>query len=177
MAVGSLAISAGSAVLGMAASRKQASVANTTGVIQQKQTEQAAQRDFVLQDQELSARQVQEQDAAATQKFDNTMAARKAVATNMVAAGESGVAGSLSTMGLLRDIYQQNGMANDRINQQTDWTMQEIQNQKKSANSQKTDKIILGRFQPMARPNFADTGLKIASSAINSYSNYRQWSA
>lgn len=177
MAAATFAIGAASSVIGFAAQKQQVSRANTTGLINQSVNTKTAYQSFENQDRDISRRQLQEQDAATTQKFDNDVMARKAVATNVVAAGESGIGTGLSTQGVLRDIYRQSERANDRITQNTDWTLQELQAQKRTAGYQTRDRINGFNFQPYAQPSFADAGLKIVAGGVDAYSKYKSWSA
>ena len=120
----------------------------------------------------LTNRQSQEQEAAGAQKFDNAIEARKARALNRVAAGESGVSG-ITVESLMRDMYQQEARVNDRVDQNTDWTMAQLQDQKRGDGYRTLDRI--NSVQRANKPSFVDLGLKLAGAGLNSAASYRQW--
>lgn len=111
----------------------------------------------------------QEQEAAATEKFDTSLEARSARATSEVAAGESGVSG-LSIEGLARDFAGKEQRVKDRIDVQTDWTTAQLQAEKRGDSFQALDRI--NSVKRAEKPNFAAAGLKIAAAGLNSYTDY-----
>jgi hypothetical protein len=112
-------------------------------------------------------RAAQEMDAAAAEKFDTSLDARKAVATQKVAAGESGVSG-LSIEGLLRDFAGTKARHHDRVDQNLDWTLGQLEAEKRGQAFQTVDRI-----NSVQRPSFAGLGLKIAGAGFDSVSSYR----
>lgn len=122
----------------------------------------------------LTEQQSQVMESAAQSRFDNAMAARAAKATSVVAAGEAGV-GGLSVEQLLRDIAGRSARVNDRIDQQTDWTMAEIQRQKEQSGYEAKDRML--SMQPGVKPSYAPYGLKILGSALDSVAAYKTYSS
>jgi len=156
-----LAVSAASGVAEMAAQQQAADNQNALYA----QNRQNALMAFQNKQVQLNQRIAQEQTAAAQQNFDNHLAAQKAIATNMVAAGESGAYGN-STDALMGDILGQASRQQDRVNTNLDWTVNQLQQQKIGTSYEAVDRInSVRRADP---PNFAGSMLKIASSGIRS---------
>jgi hypothetical protein len=119
----------------------------------------------------MTTRQIQEQEAAAATRFDNNLEANAAKATARVAAGESGVSG-LSIEGLLAEFSGRSARANDRADQQMDWTMAQLQDEKRSQGFTAVDRInSVPRGQ---KPFFGDALLRIAGAGVDAYAGYRQ---
>ncbi|WP_448955725.1 virion core protein, T7 gp14 family [Labrys neptuniae] len=117
----------------------------------------------------LGQRQAQEMDAAAADKFDTALEARAARATTSVAADQNGVAGA-TVDGLLRDMYAQEGRYGGRVDTNTDWSMAQIQQDKKSASYQTVSQVnSVPRGQ---KPSFMNLGLQIAGAGLNATSTY-----
>lgn len=114
----------------------------------------------------------QEQEAAAASKADVAREARSAIATSTVAAGEAGVSG-LSVDALLRDQYGQVASVNDRIDQNTDWTTQQLHNEMFGIQSQAVDRAR--GIRKGTPPSLFATGLKIAGAGLGAYGNYQGW--
>jgi hypothetical protein len=117
----------------------------------------------------ITDRQVQEQEAAAAERFDASLDARKARATAEVAAGEAGVSG-LSVNHLLRDFYGREGRNNDRISQNLDWSSAQLQSEKVGSSYRTVDRI--NSVQRATPPSFLDAGLRIASAGLDARSSY-----
>jgi hypothetical protein len=132
---------------------------------------QMAMANFRHQNDATTMRQAQEQETAANEKFDTMLEARSARATARVAAGESGVSG-FSTEHLLRDMYSRESRFNGRVDTNLDWTMNQLQMEKKSQGFKALDRI--NSVQRGTPPNFADAALRIGTGAINSMSSYQQ---
>ncbi len=122
-------------------------------------------RDQMFQTQQ---RMLQEQEAAAAEKFDNNRDARAAKATASVGAGESGVTG-LSVDALLREFDGRAAEANDRIDQNTEWSMTQLNNEMKGIRSNAEDRI--NSVQRAAKPSFWDAGLRIAGAGLDGFSS------
>lgn len=155
---------------------------SAVGYIQQ--SGMAAQQDAIYEQNRVNAisnhanqqnqanlRASQEMEAAAAEKFDTTLDARKARATHVVAAGEAGVSG-LSIDGLLRDFSGREARYNDRVDQNLDWTLAQIETQKKGFGFDAVDRI--NSVQRGQKPSFIGLGLKIAGSGFDSVSQYRR---
>jgi len=119
----------------------------------------------------MNQRIAQEQEAAATEKFDTALEARAARATNEVAAGESGIAGN-TVEGLARDFASREQRFKDRIDQQTDWTVTQLAAEKRGQSFEALDRI--NSVRRATKPNFAAAGLKIAAAGIDSFSSYKK---
>lgn len=118
-------------------------------------------RDQMFQTQQ---RMLQEQEAAAAEKIDNTREARAAKATASAAAGEAGVTG-LSVDALLREFDGRAAEANDRIDQNTEWSMTQLNNEMKGIRANTEDRI--NSVQRAAKPSFWDAGLRIAGAGLD----------
>lgn len=115
-------------------------------------------------------RMLQEQDSAALDKQDARREGLAAQATAQVAAGESGVAG-LSVDALLREFTSRTSNYTDRVDQQTEWSMLQLNNEMKGIKANAEDRI--NSVQRAAKPSFIDAGLRIASAGLDSYSGYK----
>lgn len=122
-------------------------------------------RDQMFQTQQ---RMLQEQEAAATEKIDNSREARAAKATASAAAGEAGVTG-LSVDALMREFDGRAAEANDRIDQNTEWSMTQLNNEMKGVRANAEDRI--NSVQRAAKPSFWDAGLRIAGAGLKSHSD------
>lgn len=167
MAVGSFLVSSASAVTGYMAQSQQAAQANRIA----SQTRQHAYQAFADKQAALTQRQSQEQVSAAQQKFEAGLDAKKGAATHLVAMGESGASG-ISFEHLLNDFSGRLDRYNDRIDQQTDWTVDQLQAQKKGAGYETVDRI--NSAPRRAEPSFVDLGLRVAGAAINAGTTYRR---
>jgi hypothetical protein len=123
-------------------------------------------RDQMFQTQQ---RMLQEQASAANEKIDVEREARAAKATAMTAAGESGVSG-LSVDALLAEFDGRQAEYEDRIDQNTEWTLTQLNNEMKGIRSNAEDRI--NSIQRAAKPSFFDAGLRIAGAGLNSYNSY-----
>jgi hypothetical protein len=118
-----------------------------------------------------SIRQIQEQETAAAERFDTAQDARAARATAMTAAGEGGVTG-FSVEHLMRDMYARESRSNDRVDQNLDWTMAQLDLERKQQSARTLDRInSVPRGQ---KPSFADAALRIAASGLNTATSYQQ---
>ncbi|GGD98165.1 virion core protein, T7 gp14 family [Rhizobium anhuiense] len=124
-------------------------------------------RDQMFQTQQ---RMLQEQEKAGAEKADNLKEAREAKATATVAAGEAGVSG-LSVDALLAEFDGRAAQANDRVDQNTEWTLNQLNNEMKGIRSNAEDRI--NSVQRAAKPSFFDAGLRIAGAGLDSYNDYK----
>ncbi len=169
MAAATFAISAASAVVGY----QQQSINAKNQTLQSYLNKEQARKAFEDKNTDLTERQSQELEAAAAQKFDVALDAKKAQATARAAAGEAGVSG-LSVDALLRDFAGREARHNDRIDQQTDWTITQLQQEKKGLVSQFKDRVAA---VPVGqKPSWVDAGLRIASAGLDSYSTFKKLS-
>ena len=119
----------------------------------------------------VNQRMLQEQEAAAGQKAEIYREARAARATAAVGAGEANVSG-LSVEALLREFNGRAAAQTDRVDQQTEWTLQQLQDQKRQIQATNADRIA--SVQRAAKPSFFSTGLKIAGTGLNFYNDYQK---
>jgi len=166
MAVASFAISAASTVMDFQAQSQAAKEQNKY----YEQNRLNALQAFTDNQNAMNQRIAQEQEAASAEKFENRLEAKSARATNEVAAGEAGVSG-LSIEGLARDFAGKEQRMSDRIDQQTDWTTQQLQAEKRGDSFRALDRI--NSVRRANKPNFAAAGLKIAAAGLDSFSTYK----
>lgn len=126
-----------------------------------------ARINFGYQQRDLNTRQVQEQEAAAAKRFDAHLEAQRAKSTATVAAGEGGVTG-LSVVQLLGDYDAKAGRYKDRVDQQLEGNIANIESQKKGSAANALDRINSVKVLP--KPSFIDAGLRIASAGVNAWS-------
>lgn len=167
MALATFAISAASTGVGFMAQEQQAKQQDAA-YAQNKKNSIAA---FEDSQRALTYREAQEQESAAVQKQDNNIQARKAAATNIVAAGESGITGN-TVDSLLRDIYGQAGAANDRVDQNLDWSMEQIAAEKRGQGFTAQNRI--NSVQRGQKPSIVAAGLKLAGAGLDSYTGYKK---
>jgi hypothetical protein len=105
----------------------------------------------------------QERMQAAENNFNSELAARKAEATNVVAAGESGAVGQ-STDALMHDIQGQESRQVDNTNTNLDWTVQQLQGQKQGFAYEALDRI--NSVKKADTPSFAGAMLQIAGAGV-----------
>jgi hypothetical protein len=119
-------------------------------------------------------RMIQEQEAGASEKIDTMREAREARATAEAAAGEANVSG-LSVEALMREFSGREAAFNDRVDQSTDWSMRQLNNEMRGVRANAEDRI--NSVQRAAKPSFFDAGLRIAGAGLGSYSDYedRKW--
>lgn len=115
---------------------------------------------------QMDRRAVQEQEAASNRKFENNLERRAAQATAMVAAGESGVSG-LSVEALFNDLGARTARANANIDHNTDYTMQQLEAEKRGQTYQTLDRI--NSVKRGTEPSLIDAGLRIAAAGVSSY--------
>jgi hypothetical protein len=153
-------------------------VSAASGMAEMAQQQQAADNQNALYEQnkmnatvafqnkqvDMNNRISQERESAAAENFDNHLAAQKALATNAVAAGENGVAGH-TIDALMGDIQGQASRQQDRVNTNLDWTVNQLQNQKKGQSYEALDRInSVKRADP---PNFMGSMLKIVGGGLS----------
>ena len=139
-----------------------------------RQNQEAAQANLRQEYTAVQTRQIQEEDAAAVEKQSVSREARGARAAAMVSAGESGVSG-LSVDALLADIYGKEAEYKDRVTQNTGFTTQNLTAEMDGLKAKAQDRI--NSIQPMNGPNPLASALKIGAAGVNSYTQYRNWTA
>ena len=116
-------------------------------------------------------RKQQEQDAAGTKSFDNMLETRAKVAHAEVGAGEAGVTG-LSVDSLINDIFGAGGRTNDRIAQNKEMTLAQLNAEDQGIAARQTDRI--NSVRRGVQPSGLALGLNIASSGLNAATGYKK---
>lgn len=160
------AASAASTVVGYEQQVAAAEQQNEYYVANAKRANESAKQQYA----QTQQRMLQEQATAAQDKQDAAREGRAAQATALVSAGESGVAG-LSVDALLREFTSRTSNYKDRVDQQTEWSMAQLNNEMKGIKAQADDRI--NSVQRAAKPSFFDAGLRIATAGLDSYSGYK----
>lgn len=163
--------------------------ATTTGLSYQAEASAAQQQNRLYRENAMRAnetarqqmfdtqqRMIQEQEAGAAEKIDTMREAREARATAEAAAGEANVSG-LSVEALMREFSGREAAFNDRVDQNTDWSMRQLNNEMRGVRANAEDRI--NSVQRAAKPSFFDAGLRIAGAGLGSYSEHedRKWKA
>lgn len=113
--------------------------------------------------QQIDTRTIQEREAAATEKANTAREVRAAQATAKVAAGEAGV-GGLSVDMLLGDIAGRYGRYASGVDTQTDWSVAQLQMEKRGVAAQAQDRI--NSVERGRKPSLFDAGLRIGAAGI-----------
>jgi hypothetical protein len=144
------------------------SAANSAAKAQQKAINKATVNSYAG----LGLRQIQEQDAAATEAFDVSIQEREAQGTAVVSAGETGTEG-VSFSNLLTDYAMRGGRARSRIEKNSEMAVQAVQQQKETAQLQGA-----AQMAAIPRPSklnlFADVGLQIAKGGLGIYNGMQK---
>lgn len=123
----------------------------------------AANANLTNQYNQINKRKIQETNAAATEKEDIARQARKDRATATVAAGESGVSG-LSVDALISDVYGQEATAKDRIDQNLDMSIGQL-----NANQESAKASAQSQINSMPKKSYLGSVLKIGTSGLSSW--------
>lgn len=162
------ALAGGQMLMGIGQAFMANSAANSAAKAQQKAINKSVVNSYAGS----TLRQIQEQDAAAVDKFDVMLQQREAEGTAVVSAGETGTEG-VSFANLLTDYAARGGRARSRIEKNSEMTVQAVQQQKETAKVQ-------GEAQLAAIPRpsklnlFADVGMQVAKGGLGIYSAYKQ---
>lgn len=166
LAMMSLAIGAGSAVMGHQQAAGQAKVQSQIHAMNQK----AALQDMQMQYADSGIRQQQEAQASAEQAQERRRVALIEAASVNAAVGESGAAGI--TMGaLMREVLGSAGRDVSTINTNRDWVAGQLERDRQGIRSQG-----ISRMNSTSRgvgPSGAATALQIGSAGLDSYSYYK----
>jgi hypothetical protein len=147
-----LAVSGMSSIAGYEQQKQQADQQNRL----YKQNQINATVAFQQKQIDSNTREMQEMNSAAEQNMDTTLKAQKALATNMVAAGESGAYGA-SSEALMNDINGTADRSVSNVNTNLDWTLDQIENQKKGQSYEALDRInsVKRAVEPVLRGRHA----------------------
>lgn len=102
----------------------------------------------------------------------NTMAARRAMATARVSAGEAGVSG-LSVDALLRDLSGQAGYDNATATENYLRQADDINFRRENAQNEAVSAVNSVRQPQIQNPDYLGAALRIGQGAINSYTYYQ----
>ncbi len=152
--------------MSMAGSFMQNSAAEAQAKAQQKAINKATVNSYTG----LGLRQMQEQDAAAVEKFDVMVQQREAQGTAKVSAGESGVEG-VSFSNLMSDYAARGGRARSRVEKNSEMAVQAVQQQKETAKLQ-GDAQLAAIQRPSKMNLFADVGIQLARGGMKIYDAY-----
>lgn len=168
MAVAQFAISAASGAMSFVGQQQQAKIQDAL-YEQNRLNAQTAYEDTVRA---RGHQQAQEQDSTAAEKFDTALEARSARATNAVAADQNGVSG-FTVDGLMRDMYAQEGRYDARVDQNTEWSLAQLQETKRAAGYEMVKRT--NEVSPGQKPSFMNLGLQIAGQGLNASSTYLEY--
>lgn len=154
-----MAIGGAQAVAGYEQQKRQADQQNAL----YRQNAQNALVAFQQKQVDVDKRIQQERMTAAENNFNSELAARKAEATNVVAAGESGAMGQ-STDALMHDIQGQESRQVDNTNTNLDWTESQLAGQKQGFAYEALDRI--NSVKKADTPSFAGAMLQIAGAGV-----------
>ncbi len=126
---------------------------------------------FTDNQKQLTTRQIQEEESAGAEKFNQSLETKKALATEQVAAGEAGISG-LSLEHLMRDIQGRSDRYNDRVDENRDWAVTQLQMEKKGQGYQTLDRI--NSVQKAVKPSYASVGLRILGSGVDAMTSYKK---
>lgn len=165
-----LAITAASTIVSMDAQQSQAK--------QQRQYQAAqaaaAQDETRAKIATINDRIGQEVSSAQTEKRDIARQAMRDRATMMTAIGEANISG-LSVDALLADAYGNEADAQNRINENLDWTTRQLELEKRGARAQGQSAVNAAN-RPVQGANWFDAGLRIAGAGVDAYTGYRRMS-
>lgn len=150
IALGSLALSAGSRIASAIGESKRAS-----------ENKEFAQEAFIADVSDIIARISEEQDAAAQKINQSFKASRKAASTARVAAGEAGVAG-ISVDLLLDDVARQQGEFVASVEDNLARTTRNLDRQIRGAGIRRDS-----RTNAVRAPSFLSTALRIGGSGLD----------
>jgi hypothetical protein len=110
----------------------------------------------------LGTRTYQEREAAALDIMNASRAAREAMSTARVSAGEAGVAGS-STDALLQDFERRQFEYTYGRSRSQDFREASIEDQKKAIRSQRQGRVLAMLPKPIEKPSFLGAALRIGA--------------
>ena len=165
LAVGSLAIGAGQAVM-----QHQGQMANYQAQeARYQENRMNAIRDFQERNKSANMRTAQEDQAAAEERFDTNVEARAARATNEANASAMNIYGN-TVDALMADIMSAEDRAVGRIDTNQDWSRAQMESEKRGMSNQTQQRIAsVPRGTP---PNFGSLMLNIGSAGLQAGSTY-----
>jgi hypothetical protein len=167
------AISIANVAFGYIGAQQQASAFSGYQTQMHSQNQQIANQAAQDQYQGLGTRTYQEREAAALDIMNASRAAREAMASARVSAGEAGVAGS-STDALLQDFERRQFEYTYGRQRSQEFREQAFEDQKKGIRSQQHGRILSTLPKPVDRPSFLGAALRIGSGYLDAKRMYTQ---
>lgn len=167
LAVGSFMVSAGSSVAQFGAAKQQADAQNDYYNANKANADRAA----VYEYNQNTLRKSQEEDAAGMKSFDNMLDTQAKAAHAEVAAGEGGVSG-LSVDSLINDIFGAGGRTNDRIKQNQEMTLAQLNAEDLSIDARHSERV--NSVRRGVQPSGLALALNIGTAGLNSATSYRK---
>lgn len=165
LAVSSFMVSAGSAVAGFGA-QKQSAAAQDQLYADNKAN---AERSAIYEHQQLDRRAIQEDNAMGEKSFDNMLDTRAKAAAAEAEAADGGFSG-LSVDSLIRDVFGAGGRTNDRIKENGDMTLSQINAEHAGVEARRVDRT--NSVKHGVQPSGLALGLNIASGGLNAATSY-----
>lgn len=156
------AISSAQAIAGLIGQQQQASAMADYQQQMHDQNTQIANQAATDQYQGLGTRTYQEREAAALDIMNASRAAREAMGTARVSAGEAGVSGS-STDALLQDFERRQFEYTYGRSRSQDFREASIEDQKKAIRSQQQGRVLAMLPKPIEKPSFLGAALRIGA--------------
>jgi len=114
---------------------------------------------------QIGSRQIQEADASAQAKFDNSIRAQQAAATANASAADVGIEGN-SVESVARNYFRQQGRIDAATEENTQMQIQQLQEEKKGASARYAQRT---NFPEVRRPSMLGLGLEIGGAGVNAY--------
>ena len=156
------AISSAQAIAGLIGQQQQASAMADYQQQMYDQNKKIADQAATDQYQGLGTRTYQEREAAALDIMNASRAAREAMSTARVSAGEAGVSGS-STDALLQDFERRQFEYTYGRSRSQDFREASIEDQKKAIRSQQQGRVLAMLPKPIEKPSFLGAALRIGA--------------
>jgi len=167
MMAASLAISAATAITGVAGAQQQAQAQADV----QKQTAEAAVKNSINQYGTVQRRTLEERSAAAAALENNSIEAAQARSRAKVAASAAGVTG-LSVNNLIADVFNQQGRRDQATRTNLGYTEAQLRDEQTSIYSQAQSAVNQGRT-PIIAPGYATAALQILGDGLDAYNTYK----
>lgn len=168
-----MALSTAQAVAGYIGAQQQAGAMAKYQNQMHSQNQQIANQAARDQYQGLGTRTYQEREAAALDIMNASRAAREAMATARVSAGEAGVAGT-STDALLQDFERRQFEYTYGRQRSQEFREQAFEDQKKGIRSQQHGRILSTLPKPVEQPSFLGAALRIGAGYMDSKRMFTQ---
>jgi hypothetical protein len=120
---------------------------------------------------QIALRRIQEQDATGEKTFDNMLDTRARAAHATVAAGEAGISG-LSVDSLVNDIYGAGGRTNDRIKENSEMSLQQLNTEELGVTARTNDRI--NSVKHGVQPSLLGLAINLGSTGLNAATGYKK---